>query len=218
MGRKHMPTYTLRISHTPALGKGPALRAALEAHTKASNAAGGGYGLQQRLYASESAFVNLIQFDGLAALDADRAASPNDPARQARIAKINECLGRPQSTALFEGLVPNAATTPPAYVMRVNFTPALGKGPELRKVLEERVRAGTQKGSLATGLGTQVAPEDGVSFWINILFANLAGLEEFRAANQSDPSFQAFQTRLAGLIAAQPRQELSAVLVPLRAK
>jgi hypothetical protein len=213
-----MPTNTLRISHTPALGKGPALRAALEAHTKASSAAGGRYGLQQRLYASEAAFINLIQFDGLAALDADRAASPTDSARQARIAKINENLGRPQSTALFETLVPVNAATPPAYTMRVNFTPALGKGPELRKVLEERVRAGTQKGSLATGLGTQVAPEDGASFSINVLFANLATYEEFRAANQSDPSFQAFQTRLAGLLTSQPRQELYAVLVPLGAR
>src|SRR5688500_4846824 len=101
-----MSMYTLRISHTAAQGKGPALRAALEEHSKTSNAAGGRYGLQQRIYGSETSFINTMQFDGLAALDAYRAAAPSDAPRQARLSKINDCLARPQSMGLFQLLVP----------------------------------------------------------------------------------------------------------------
>ncbi len=158
-------------------------------------------------------FINNIQFDGLAALDAFLAAVPGDEARMARIGKINECLASPRTSRLFEAIAGNPPASPPANVLRVEFSPAVGKNAELRKVLEEEVKT-TPRGALGTALGAEIAPESGAKFIAQLILPNLAGLEEARAANQSDPTFAVLQAAIAGLISEQPRMELRSVLVP----
>ena len=46
-------------------------------------------------------------------------------------------------------------------------------------------------------MSTKVAPPDGAAYLVTYLFANLAGLEEFRAANQKDASFPAWANQVA---------------------
>ena len=99
--------------------------------------------------------------------------------------------------------------------MRTKHFPAAGKGPELRRLLEERV-AKSIPGCLGVGLSTQVAPPDGAAFVLTRLFASLAGMDEFRAGNQGD----AFQTWANQVAAAQGRPnqaEMLRILVPFPA-
>lgn len=205
--------YVVRIAHVPAPGKANDLRAALEEHSKASNAAGGSYSMWQSLFTREQTFSNQIRYESLAALEAYQASAPNDSARAARLAKVNACLARPQNLELFEVLVPAQVTANPSYVLSATHWAAAGKFGELRELLEERVRT-TVTGTVGAALLTQVAAEDGRNLRLNVLFPNLAGLEENRTANRTNVSLRAFQSKLENLVEPPIRQSLNRILLP----
>ncbi len=207
--------YTVRISHVPATGKGPQLRTALEEHSKASNAEGGSYALSQQQYSPEPVFVNTMRYENLAAREAYIAA--NNEARQVRLAKVAEYLAQPQTAELHQVLLPASPTGEVNYVLGVTYFPAAGKGPEMRAILEERVRDRYPfAGNVGAALGTPVVGE-APSFTLNVLFPDLAGLEEFGKANQTDAAFQASQAKLSGLMSRPVRRELFRVLLPFPA-
>jgi hypothetical protein len=213
-----MSMYTVRITHIPAAGKANDLCAALEEHSKASNAAGLSYAVSQPMYTREPSIINSLRYDNLAALEAYQQTGFNDPAAVARRAKIAPCLARPQTAELFETLVqPRLNGARASYVLRVSFYPALGRFGELRQLLEERART-PATGTISTGLAAQVAAEEGQNLVAAILFPSLAALEEFRKANQTDSAFQTFQAKLAGLVTRTLRQSLERVLVPFGAR
>src|SRR5437764_20533 len=66
------------------------------------------------------------------------------------------------------------------YIQRITFFPALGKGPELRPILEERVRQRQAQGTRA-GLQSAVFGADGPAFSLGIQVADLEALETVRA-------------------------------------
>ena len=209
---KEKALYTVRISHVPAPGKGPQLRAALEEHSKAANAAGGSYGLSQRLYAPEAVFVNTLRYENLAALEAYNATALNDPARMARLAKVGEFVARPQTPELNEILVPGRPTGEVNYVLRITNYAVAGKAGELVQVLEKRASIPV-KGTVGIAISTQVVSTDGPNFSTNVLFSSLAGIEEFRNATRADASFREFGAQMSTLTARPPRSELHRVLM-----
>jgi len=207
--------YTQRIIHFPAVGKGPDLRAALEERNNDANAAAP-HSLSSRMFSLEPAFVHSIRFDNLAAIETYQGRNPG-PAFQATGVKINQCLSRERATELHETLVPAQVAGTPKYSLRITHFPAPGKGPELRGLLEERVSK-TVRGRLGAGLSTQVAPPDGPAFVVTQLFSGMAGMDEARAANQEDPSFQAWAKKVAALAARPPQQEMLRILAPFPAR
>lgn len=207
--------YTQRIIHFAAVGKGPDLRAALEERNKEANAAAP-HSLSTRMFSPEPALVHSIRFDNLAALEAYQGRNLS-PAFQATGVRINQCLSRERATELYETLVPAQVSGTPKYSLRIKQSPAAGKGAELRGLLEERIRKSIP-GRLGAGLSTQVAPPDGAAFVVTHLFSNLAGLDEFRAANQKDSSFQTWANQVAGIVARPNQQELLRILVPFSAR
>lgn len=198
-----------RIIHIPAANKGPELRAALEEHSKASNAEGGRYSVSQQVYSPENAFINMVLYENLAALDAYNA-KPMDDGRRGRIAKIGEFSER-RWAELEEVLVNPQPTGDFNYVLRVIYSPLAGKGGDLRKTLEERIIGNSTSGVVGAGLGSSVVGES-PTLVANVLFSSLAGLEEFRSANQADPKFQAFGAKVGSLTSKPPRLELIHVL------
>lgn len=206
-----MAVIRVAISHTPLVGKGRALREALEEHTRASNEAGGQYALHQHLTGNSPAFVNYLRFDGFAGLDAYRATGPADAARQARISKITECLAQPQTSRIFESIAGVGRTAPPAYVLHHELRPALGKLAELRAALEDQVKT-MPAGAVGMNLSAEV-PGETPNFQVEILFPSLAGFEEFRAANRANPAFAASQAKVISLLSTQPISHLCSVLV-----
>jgi len=205
--------YTQRIIHFPALGRNAELRAAMEARTAAAVAAGSRHALATRIMSTEPAFIHSIQFENLAAIEAYQDRNAADPNFAAQTAKITQCLSQPQGTELFEILIPAQPTATPKFSLRVKRHPAPGKAPELRKLLEERVRSSVP-GQVGRALFTQVASPEGAAFITMTLFAGLAGLDQFRAANAADPAFQKWSVQVSELTVGPTGQELLRILQP----
>src|SRR5712691_3570108 len=66
------------------------------------------------------------------------------------------------------------------YTRRITFFPAIGKGPELRTILEERVRLAQSRGARAN-LQTAVFGADGPTFSIGNQFDDLGALDAMLA-------------------------------------
>ena len=209
--------YTVRISHIPTLGKGGQLLKALEEHSKASNAAGGSYSVSQRMYAPQGEYVNSIRFEDLESLEAYNASAPKDQARMARLAKVVECLAQPQTPLLYETIVPAHPTGEVKYTLRVVYQPSIGKGAEMRQVLEEGVsRYPDVPGTVAGALSSQFVAEE-ANYVVTIGFSKLSGIEEMATTLRGDASFGTYQAKLAGLVSTRPRQELFRVTMPFPA-
>ena len=94
--------------------------------------------------------------------------------------------------------MPARPSAAPSFALRVTYLPVEGKAGELRATLEERMRAGGP-GVIGSGLSAQVAPPEGPALGLTILFASLAGMDEFRAGQTKDPTFPAFVAKVDSL-------------------
>ncbi len=191
--------YTVRITHHPADGKAGELRAALVEHSKASNAAGLAYNVTQLLYAKEPTFINSLRYENLAALEAYQNAS--DPARLARIAKINACVDRPDESALYENLGGRPLTGEVNYALHRRYYPAAGKAGELRKALEQRANT-PSPGSVGKGLTTLVLGSAMAHFVLMTLFSSLEGFDQYLKAQPTDSAVQSFAAQVGSLSSA----------------
>src|SRR6266568_173658 len=172
--------YTQRIIHFPAAGKGPELRKAMEERNDSANAEPmrSPHSLSQRMFAPEPAFVTVIRHESLAALEAYQHRNATNATYLAQTQKIASLLSRPQPQELYERLLPRQGTGPVGYTLRVKYFPAAGKGPELRRLLEDRIRS-PRPGTVGAELSAQVAPPDGAAFVILVLFSDLAGMDNW---------------------------------------
>ena len=93
------------------------------------------------------------------------------------------------------GVVPGAdspaqPSPSPSFRFRVSRYPAIGKGPALQALLEERVKAMQAHGFRS--LSCQMFGSEGPVFVTNIGFQDMASLEAFLDNNQRDPEFRAY--------------------------
>src|SRR5438876_11844827 len=99
------------------------------------------------------------------------------------------------------------------FIQRITLSPAMGKGRELRALVEDRVKKGQAQGqriSLASpGFG-----DDMGSLVVTIRFNDMAELEKSRARNAADKDFQEYVGRVSSMAAS--RFELLEVLVPFQ--
>lgn len=204
--------YTVRVTHYPAPGKAAEMRAALEEHSKASNAEGSPHNLAQPLYASEPAFVNGIRHESLAALEAYTARNAGNEAYRARTARFLALDCRPPTSALYENLLMASPTGDVNYALHRTFYPAPGKVAELRKALEQRAKT-PSPGSVGKAVSALVLGPDSAHFMLTTLFSSLAGYEQYLKAQPADPGVQAFAAQVATLTSAGGRQQLHRVLV-----
>ena len=73
-----------------------------------------------------------------------------------------------------------------AIIRRVAHSPALGKGPDYRKLLEERVSSLTSRG-FTSRLMSRLLPDDGPELVVYISFDDMEAYEKFHAADSADP-------------------------------
>lgn len=211
--------YVQRESSYPAPGKGAELRACLEERVKAAHAKGRAASLAVQLFAGAAGagYVRNIRFQDLAAYDATRRQNQADPAFQALTQKITPLLSRPNAIELFEVLIPFPATPvmrAPFFSQRALNYPAVGAGPDLRPLLEARVKAYQASGRRAS-LSTSVYADDAPVFALTVSFQDLAALDSFRSYIQSDPALQALTARAARLIRQPNKLGLAEVLIPM---
>jgi len=206
--------YTQRIIHVPAIGKSADLRAALLERNASGNAEAP-HALSVHLFAPQPGFVHAIRFENLAAIEAyqDRPQL-HDATFQAQGRKIDQCLAQERVTVLYEELAGTGVSATPKFLIRNRYCPAPGKGQELRAVLEERVRKGMPPGLAGAGLSRQVASLDGPAFAVTLLFASMADIDQFRSANEQDPTFPPYLSKVASLSRAPVQQRMQRILAP----
>lgn len=200
--------YTQVIYHYPAVGKAPNLIAALAERNKASKAAGLPHAVAQRMYGPEPVIVSATQFQDMGAIEAWQQQSA-EPSFQAVVAKINATLSRPQSVELVEPVISAEPGSEAKYVFAASYFPAAGRAADLRQALNQRVRETKLAGAVGMGFNTQIAPEEGATFTVNVLFSSLSGFEE--AIHDS-----AFRTPAGdpSMLARPIRQRLYRILMP----
>ena len=100
------------------------------------------------------------------------------------------------------------------YTQWIQYHPALGKGPELRALLEERVKSYQSKGQSVALAVRMMGDEEGNPFIAVFRHQDLAAQEAFRRSAQSDPTFAEFQAKVATLLARPAAVSLREVLIP----
>jgi hypothetical protein len=205
--------FVQRFINLPAVGKNADLRRALEELNAASNAASG---LQTRLFSHQPAFIVGRRLENLAAFEALAEKQAGDPNFQTALAKTAQFVSQPVGSELFETLVQAQPNGTPKFVLRNRRSPMPGKGPELRALLEERVRKNVA-GRIGAGLSTQVGSPDGPAFVSTSVFSSMAGFDQFRAANAEDAGQRAWATKVQAILARPAQQEILRILVPFPA-
>ena len=202
-----------------APGKGPELRAALEDRVKSVKSSGRSVAFGQQMFGGPggAGFVINIVYDNLAAVEAGRRHDQSDPAFVAYAAKLGALIARPVDVQLFEIVIPNPANPvlkAPFFTQRALNYPAQGKGPEVRALLEERVKSlhsGGQRANLSMGVYGSENPV----FALTRAFQDLGALDAARSRNQSDSAFQAAQAKLGSLVRQPAQVQLGEVLIPV---
>lgn len=206
--------YMQRILVRPAVGKAPEVRSLLEERVKARQAQGVAQGLQATLFNPEGAtFVATTRWEDLAKYEQDRGRNQGDPAFRAYQTKLAGLITVPPAPLLFEVLIGPAPGTPTGkYQTRITNRPAVGKVPELRALLEERVKALRAQG-MRRGLLARLFDPEGGSFVIVASYDNLGEWEQQRDRQRNDPATREFQAKLSGLVSRPPQPRLFEVLV-----
>ncbi len=122
-------------------------------------------------------------------------------------------VARRAQSALFQRLnhAPSQASSP-SFRYRVSRYPAIGKGPALQALLEERAKAMQADGYYT--LSRQMFGSEGPVFVTNRGFQDMDSLEAHLDNNQRDPEFRAYAEKVQSMIARPNKTELFQVLVP----
>ena len=208
-----MATYIQQISHYPVPGKGPELRALLEDWARTAPSRGFAHNLTSQLGSDGPNYINGIRHENLAAFQTYPERSRANPGFGPFSAKEQPLMAKPTTSALSRVLIPPASQAPnPSFLFRVSRYPAVGKGPALQELLEERVKA-TQSQSFRT-LTLQMFGSEGPVFVTQIGFQDMASLEAYLDNNQRDPAFRAYLEKVQSMLARSDKLELLQVLVP----
>ena len=210
VANKERKVFTQTTVLFPAIGKGPELRSLLEERTRQQQSQGQRVGLQMIVYGPNTPAFRIVQeFEDLGSLEAFRQqplqADPRIPA----------LFRQPVRSALWEGLlaVPAGGETP-RYTQRFVNRPLPGKGPELAALLIDGARRAQAEG-YRSSVGVQVAGPAAGAVVSQTLYGSLVELEKRRANNRTNPAFQEFLAKQAGLLAAPSNSAISEVLVSM---
>lgn len=197
----------------PGIGKGLELRSLLEERTRQQQSQGQRVGLQMIVYGPNTPALRINrQFEDLGQLEAFRQQPVQPDAR------LQALFREPVRSALFEQLLAvQPGTETPRYTQRFANRPLPGKGPELAALVIENARAAQAQG-YRSGVSIQVAGAAAGTVVSQTLYGSLIDLEKRRAANRTNPAFQAMLAKQAGLLAAPSNSAISEVLVPMQAR
>ena len=101
------------------------------------------------------------------------------------------------------------------FIQRITISPALGKGRELRVLVEENIKQGQAQGRQAS-LTTPAFGDDMGSVVITVRFNDLAELEKTRAHNATDKAWQEYVGKVSAIATA--KFELFEVILPFPTK
>ena len=212
--------YTQSIIHFPLPTKIVELRTALLERNDAANAGGTPHSLSVSMFTPEIAFIHRLRFESLAAIEAYQDKQRQDAGFAAAMAKVSPCLARAQSGVLHEELIMTPAPgagAPPKFSIANRVCPSAGNVGEVRARIEERISK-PQPGVLGVRLGIQVGSPDGPAYRVQRLFASMAAIDEFRAAEAADPSARDYYDTIASLCRVPGQQRWNRILSPFPRK
>ncbi len=100
------------------------------------------------------------------------------------------------------------------YIQQISRYPAIGKGPELRALLEEWARTAPSRG-FAHNLISQLLSSEGPVFINGIRHENLTAFQTYPERSRANPGFGPFTAKMQPLLAQwPPRSTLFQVLIP----
>ena len=209
--------YLRLVHHHPALGKNQELRGLIEGQVKAQQAKGAHVALATSVMAREPDFIHAVRHDDFAAWEAHLASNASDKDFQAYATKMQTLVTRFPVQDLYEVLATDRSTSAANFLWSNSFSPATGAGPELRKLLEERVSTSIERGSSGSTLYQRLYGPEGASFMLSVAFADLGSLEKYQKAMQADPGTQKWGAAMAKATAGPPNTQLVRVLMPFPA-
>lgn len=99
------------------------------------------------------------------------------------------------------------------YIQFIHHYPAAGKGPELRALLEDWVKAAPSRG-FRHNLASRMLGPEGPDFINGIAHEDLAAFETYPQRSQANPAFAEFNAKQRPLLGRQNIVELYEVLMP----
>jgi len=202
-----------RITRTATPGKARDFRTLLEERTRALQGDGFSTSLATEVYGQYGGtFIASALAEDMATLETLRDRVLGDSHYQATSAKMSALEIAPPRFDLYEIVVPSPRPTPGRFVQRVSFHPSIGRGRDVRALLEEQVRT-RQAAGIALMLGERVYGADDAGYLLWISVDRMADIQALRDRNSSDANFIAFQAKLAPLLASEPRMTLAEMLV-----
>jgi hypothetical protein len=205
-----------RITHYPAIGKAPELRAHLEEQVKNAQANGAQTVLSTRVaFGDGPEFVESTRFENLAAYEKQRdQALASADFRNAGV-KSAPLRRRTIKNELFKVLIRRSGgTAPRRYATRALFYPAPGKAREVRSILEEMVRSYQTERPYLRLLQQIFAPEGGQVYALGDSYENLMEYENLM--DKRPASFYEAVVRASELSRLPSLQELHEVLIAWR--
>jgi hypothetical protein len=210
--------YFRLVNHYPATGKANELRLLLEDRVRSETASGSSRSaLLTEILGLEPVLIHAIQHENFAAWESHVSRIALDAKFQETAARMQSVMSRPQTQELHNVLVRFTTDRAANYLWSNTFFPVPGKAPELRRLLEERANTSTGRGSAAATLLSQMYPPDGANFMLAIAFSDLASLEAYQVAVQTEPSYPNWSTALTSVLGRPNRQRILRVLVPFPA-
>lgn len=203
--------YFRLVNHYPSQTSAGELRALVKDRAESENASGASRNsVLAEMLGPEPNIIHAIQHEDFGAWESH--ISNRDPSFQAYGAKVQTTLVRPIQQEIYE-VVTRSATGPANFLARNTFQAIRGKGPELRKVLEERVKTSNSRGSVSSALLSQGFASNGPYLTLAVGFSDLASLEKYFGALPSDPSWGGFANALNTLVASNENR-LFRIVVP----
>ena len=206
--------YTRYMFHHPLPGKNAEMRTLIEEHVKAENERGASRNsFLITMNQPTLAMIHVIQHEDLGAMEHHMAN--RSPDFQAYGSKMQTLVSTSPYPIIHEVLARETSDKPLNYIWTTIHTPKQGAGPQLRQLLEERVKTSLQRGSSAAVLASRAFSPSGPEFALRVIFSDLATLEGYLKANQADASLRTWGTALNSVTAAPVRQALNRIVVPL---
>ncbi|HLZ71798.1 MAG TPA: hypothetical protein VKV26_17995 [Dehalococcoidia bacterium] len=187
--------FVQRVSFQPAPGKGPELREYVVSMPRQGRGT-----VSTRLAGPSPEYRVTTLHDSLAALEqALNDAWANRPKGATPLAGL---AAKAPAIELLEVLLPAPEGPNPGAVAQTAFEFAPGKGPEVRRLLEEIAKKRNAEGA-RMGIAMRVSGGP-PAYFLTGFHADLAAVEKARAAALADPEAPARAQRLAGLLARPP--------------
>lgn len=211
--------YSQRTTFYPQIDRILDLRAVLEARARFLQSQGYRVNLTQDMGVGAEedsfAFHALVLVDSLDAWERYRTDTGESGIKL--LSDIAPFVRRPHCGSLSEILVPAPRAVAPAnYILRLVWTPLVGRGSHLVPLMAEWTRVRAEQG-YRPSLALQRTGGDPTALIVNVAFERMAELEELFARGANDAATQQYLAAVSSMVAGPARAEVLRTVIEIPA-